>query len=106
MAPSLNPPGRLGETTEGGCALYLGPSLRTNELPIGPKTLRIRPRKYFFHAAFDFDDPRLQKYRSKQKNQCFKNHDFQKIGRKVVKIDEICIFFRAESDFDQPGVPR
>ncbi len=35
-----------------------------------------------------------------------KNHDFQKIGRKNLKISEVCMKFREEFDYDHPRVPR
>ena len=40
------------------------------------------------------------------KNQFFENHDFQKIGRKIMKISEMCTKFREESDFDHPRAPK
>ena len=66
----------------------------------------------FFHAAFDFDAPRLQntdkKWKNNQflKNQFFGNFDFEKIGRKIIKTGQIAIFFREESDFHHPGAPK
>ena len=35
-----------------------------------------------------------------------KNHDFQKIHRKIMKISKTCMKFREESIFDHPRVPK
>ena len=49
----------------------LGRSPGTNELPIRPKNLKIRPPGYLFNAAFDVDAPRPQNTDQKGKNNQF-----------------------------------
>ena len=68
---------------------YLGPSPGTNELPIRPKSLRIRPWKYFFMLRSILMLPGLKiPIKSKQitnflKKSIFGNFDFSKSGRKL-----------------------
>ena len=99
----------LGQIYSRGMASV--PSPGTNELPIRPKNLRIRPQKYFFRPRLVLMLPgvKIPKVKSLTifwKNPFFKIMIFKKIGRNIMKISEICINFREESDFDHPRAQK